>query len=312
MVHIIDSFNNTIPNINRRKLAAMTTVLDDVIGQIIYFMRNETNIWDNTCIILSTDNGGPVDGSASNFPLRGSKGTLWEGGMKGIGFITGGWVNQDRRGKQLNALFHITDWYPTFCDMVGITPSNHTILDGYSQLNNIQKGVENGNIYSPRQEILHNIDPVDCNLTICGSSRMKQYKIVAGKEVWDINTICRSTWCPLNDTNQTFTTVQCVNNGNQNNYDYPIVNSTYINNNCPYNGEFCMYDIVNDPCEWYDIKNNQQSIFGEMYNKLLMYNSTMVADANPANWGGFWSPWVNNSNFSQVIESNTVKDGSNA
>ena len=190
-----------------------------------------------------------------------------------------------------------------------------SILDGYSQLDNIKTGVQNGEIYKPRSEILHNIDLQGCNLTICGGLRMNQYKIVVGQEVTDINDICRSTWCQLNDTNQTETTVQCVKNGDGNNYDYPIVNETYIQNNCPYNGEVCLYDIVNDPCEWYDIKDQQPTIYEQLYQRLLQYNVTQAyplnllypendTAANPQNpgMGGFWGPWVNNTNFTNKIE----------
>jgi len=31
--------------------------------------------------------------------------------VKGDGFISGGWLNDDRRGKQMNDLMHVTDWY---------------------------------------------------------------------------------------------------------------------------------------------------------------------------------------------------------
>ena len=77
--YIIDSFNATIPNKNRAKKAAMVTVVDAVIGEIVDFLKNKskTNLWDNLMLIFSTDNGGPVNNAASNFPLRGSKATLW-------------------------------------------------------------------------------------------------------------------------------------------------------------------------------------------------------------------------------------------
>ena len=91
----------------------MTTVLDYVVGEIVNFLQNEskTNLWNNTILVYSTDNGGPQQNGNSNYPLRGNKGTLWQGGVKGVGFITGGWLNDSRRGKQMNALMHITVWF---------------------------------------------------------------------------------------------------------------------------------------------------------------------------------------------------------
>ena len=40
-------------------------------------------MYENSIIVFSTDNGGPADGvngnAACNYPLRGTKYTLWEG-----------------------------------------------------------------------------------------------------------------------------------------------------------------------------------------------------------------------------------------
>ena len=195
----------------------------------------------------------------------------------------------------MNALMHITDWYPTLCDIAGVKPSNESILDGYSQKNNIYNGETD--LYSPRSEILHNIDPDGCNITICGGIRMKQYKLVVGKEVIDEKNLCRSGWCPLNDTDQNGATVQCTkSNGN---YNYPDLTQKYIQSHCPFNEQPCLYNIEDDPCEYYDIKANNTDIYNEIYQRLLQYNATMVTPlnliypendtaANPKNLGGFW------------------------
>eukprot|EP01083_Nonionella_stella_P068858 183142_1 len=305
---IINSFNATITSQNRRVRAAMVTVLDSVIGEIVHFLRYEsqTSLWDNLLLILSTDNGGPVNTDSSNFPLRGSKATLWEGGVKGIGFVTGGWLNASRRNTQMNALMHITDWYPTLCDIVGIKPSNASLLDGYSQWSNIQKGETD--VYTPRTEILHNIDMQGCHLPVCGAIRMKQYKLVVGQEVIDTANVCRTGWCPLDDVNQNDTTVQCTADGN---YNYPNISKLIHNASCPYNGEPCLYDIVNDPCEYYDIKYDHADVYHMLYNRLLYYNATAVeplnvlfpqntSAADPQKLGGFWGPWVDDSDKNEL------------
>eukprot|EP01084_Bolivina_argentea_P274857 468614_1 len=111
--NVIDSFNQTIFNMDRRIMAAMLTVLDTMIGDLVNTIKNDLKIWNNTLIIISTDNGGAVWLGSSNYPLRGSKATLFEGGVKGVGIVSGGYLNKSRIGQTTTEMMHITDWYPT-------------------------------------------------------------------------------------------------------------------------------------------------------------------------------------------------------
>ena len=53
-------------------------------------------LWENTLVIFSSDNGGPAD-HANNWPLRGSKGSDFEGGVRVAAFLSGGWLAGARR-----------------------------------------------------------------------------------------------------------------------------------------------------------------------------------------------------------------------
>lgn len=69
----------------RRTYLAMTRKLDDAVGAILAKLR-ELNLEEDTLIFFLSDNGGPTTKFAPNgsynFPLRGSKGDTWEGGIR--------------------------------------------------------------------------------------------------------------------------------------------------------------------------------------------------------------------------------------
>ena len=107
----IDAFNALIPNLQRRVFAAMTTTLDEGVGNVTAALKR-TGLWEDTLLIFSTDNGGASDGydrnMGSNWPLRGTKGTLFDGGVRGVGVVSGGAVaaSFQRPGRALLLLPH--------------------------------------------------------------------------------------------------------------------------------------------------------------------------------------------------------------
>jgi arylsulfatase I/J len=54
-------------------------------------------MYDNTFLIFSSDNGGPIAGGANNYPMRGGKFSNWEGGIRVAAFVSGGVVPAARR-----------------------------------------------------------------------------------------------------------------------------------------------------------------------------------------------------------------------
>ena len=67
---------------SRRKYAAMVMQMDFAVGKIITSLK-DTGLYENTVIFVSVDNGGILPGDY-NWPYRGQKATLWEGGMRAI------------------------------------------------------------------------------------------------------------------------------------------------------------------------------------------------------------------------------------
>jgi len=63
----------------RRAYLAMLSAMDDGVGQLLGVLR-ESGIEENTLVFFLSDNGG-TQGS-SNAPLRGKKGSTWEGGIR--------------------------------------------------------------------------------------------------------------------------------------------------------------------------------------------------------------------------------------
>eukprot|EP00794_Sanderia_malayensis_P003645 gene3645-4162_t len=277
-----------IKNEGRRKFAAVTASLDEGVGKIFKAVE-DAGILDNTIIVFTTDNGGPPNGFdfnyASNFPLRGTKAHLWEGGVRGVAAVYSKLIKNP--GRVSDDLLHITDWLPTFLELAGGNSSKIHKLDGFNIWDTISSQKA-----SPRTEILLNIDPI---LYKNAAVRVGDYKLIEGESgYW-------SGWFPPPESEEDsierqekipFLKDAVVSCGKK---------PTNVTRDCSTKHGPCLFNIRDDPCEYTDISKEQPDITKALLLRLATYKESMIKPrnnftddplSNPKIHGGSWEPWL--------------------
>ena len=91
---------------------AMVRSVDRLLGRVEATLLG-VGQWNDTLLVFSSDNGGDAHGCQKNHPLRGSKGSFFEGGIRVVAGMTGGYLPPQFRGLAANTLIHQTDMYAT-------------------------------------------------------------------------------------------------------------------------------------------------------------------------------------------------------
>ena len=100
----------------RAKLVALIEHLDDGVGRVLQTLK-DTGFEQNTLVIFTSDNGGQVDVGAYNGPHRGTKGEMYEGGLKIPCLVR--WPTRITPGTQTDAQAVLMDLFPTILEAAG-------------------------------------------------------------------------------------------------------------------------------------------------------------------------------------------------
>ena len=120
----------SIEDRDRRIFTAMVDAMDTAIGRVVGVLQEE-GIADNTLIIWVSDNGGQANMNAggNNEPLRGQKGSAYDGGLRVPALAV--WPGVLPPGRVHNSLFTVLDWVPTLAEAAGFETGG-VELDGVS------------------------------------------------------------------------------------------------------------------------------------------------------------------------------------
>ncbi|CAG9862985.1 unnamed protein product [Phyllotreta striolata] len=308
----------------RRVYAAMVSMLDKSVGDVVKALRDRRML-QNSVILFLSDNGAAPTGvhanRGSNYPFRGMKHSAWEGGTRNIAAIWSPLIKKPRRVS--NHLMHISDWLPTFSSIAGLDSSKTPKIDGLDMWKSISEDES-----SPRTEILYNIDDTGR----WGGVRQGEWKYVYGstsngvKDIWYPSNVIRSYDVDQVLSSKTAITLaglitqQNIKNKHSDspNEDLRIINKRDVEdlrakatifcddvedqldeNKCDLLKSPCLFNIYDDPCESVNLAKRRPNIVHNLEQLLLEYRKDMVpalnqpADpaADPVLWNNTWSSW---------------------
>ncbi len=273
----------------------MVTALDSAVGDVVKSLKRN-GFWKNTVLVFTSDNGAQTMAGGSNLPYKGNKGELWEGGVRGVGFVNSLLINKP--GRKYHGLMHITDWFPTFVRLSRGKLKMSKALDGYDQWDTINK-----NRASRRKEILLGMSPsymkhslnsqvTETNVVKAHSHRkQRQYK--TNKHILKCFSESKTRWCHLGAIRKgawkLVVYTQRFGNG-----------SKALDNNI----RFQLFNLSKDPLEKVEVSRKWPKKVEELITRLnIHYASATPAfsrkvendmQGDPRLRGNAWIPWITN------------------
>ncbi|KAL1504270.1 hypothetical protein AB1Y20_010679 [Prymnesium parvum] len=287
----------------RNIFAGMLSCLDEGVGNVTRALErnrmiNETLFW------FQTDNGAatPACGGwtgGQNWPFRGGKCTAWEGGLRGVAFVSGAGV-QRMRGTTARGIMHTVDVLPTLIAALGGDAAALAApgfeLDGVNQWPMLSRGAA-----GRRDTVLLEADPLaspwsnrapdmicsgDEHATPYYALRQHRWKLLLGDPGADDNvhpSIGNGVWC---------TGPPCPAAHN---------NSATVAGPWPVH-HVMLFDLEADPTESINLAHEYPALVSRLTQLLVEFNSSAVdsrgtcapneSKQQPSAHNGTCTPWV--------------------
>ena len=327
-----DPFNATIPDTpadpskvlnnvgnHRRTVAGMVAALDEGVGNVTAALK-AAGMFDDTLIFFTADNGGPAAGfnsnMASNWPLRGMKRTLWEGGMRVSAFAHGAGLR--KTGYVNEAMVHACDVPESMLALAAngleADPSDaggwigwreHPALKAAAAAEppfQLGDGIDNWAALatgapSARTEMIHEAHPSGHGQDDGNGQaiRVGDYKLITEKgPMW--HGPPNDEWYESGSNPAQYShTVSC--GGPPPNASAPGY--------CDPAKLPCLFNVRLDPCEFRDLSKDRPDVVANLTARLAVYQATAVhksfhqlkgvncSSSDPKDhpeWDGFWQP----------------------
>lgn len=244
---------------------ALLKVLDIAVHNVTQALMRQ-GMWQHTLFIFTADHG-QVMGDITNAPLRGSKGSGFEGAVRLPAFVNGGFLPPQVRGTRQSGMMHQADWYTTLCRLTGASP-----FDG--------PAAEAG---------LPQPEPFDMWSLVSGvASTSDRTELPLMVLPWDSQ--------PVFAVGSLYSTIISG--------QYKLIHNpaSDVLEDCSVG---CLFDIMLDPYEEVDLRSQQPDIFERMMarlnelrlsaelpqNNCVLDNSSALAVWRDV-WGGYIGPWL--------------------
>ncbi|CAL1279737.1 unnamed protein product [Larinioides sclopetarius] len=307
---LVSQFKN-ISDLSRRIHAGVIKSMDDSVGRVFKALHDR-GMLENTIFLFFSDNGGevnPILGFGSNYPLRGNKRTYWEGGIHLPAIIWSPLLNLDKP-RISHQLMHVSDWLPTLYTAIGGNVDDLGPIDGISMWQALVN-----NTPSPRNDMLQNSDPIfgmaafrQGHMKLCygtpplsfdfwyGPSGLEAFDIPATYDwVFKNGSIVRDVlqemdmWI-VGSPDDVYGNLRLTCERPPENEVFPCISIQ----------KPCLFNITNDPCEYYNIADLYPEVVKEMTEEILEYkseekwpqNKPRDPQANPMCHRFLYVPWL--------------------